>query len=353
MQDQSSRSQSKSPSRRRPARAASSVRAPGAPVWLAGETEKEAEDMEVVREAVQEPETLVGQDIEHESESVGRQEMEQETEQEMAPEVEQEELIQEVGDSISVKEVRFKESIQEVDYSGVESDNTESEDQFKDSEFGFESGDDSDMGPLGSDTEAFSDTEGETDDSQENVDGEVSDDDGESCEDWSPEPVDLAQLVKDRQAKLLVRNNINCGRRGKLYAECCSQKGKNNKVERMLLDNTDHGLNLAFAKRVLRDENDRQAREEEVKCEIVGSRLVAALSLIKNSKLSRDQYLGIKYWLEARAQQGEDNISLPSWERIREEQGKAVPKGWPAEGEAVAGEAKIGLQALIDHTVTR
>ena len=297
--------------------------------------------MEVVREAVQEPETLVGQEIEQESESVGRQEIEQEVEQEMAPEVEQEELIQEVGDSIPVKEVRFNESIQDVDYSGAESDNADSDDQF-----GFESGDDSDMGPVGSDNEAFSDTEGERDDG-----GEESDD--ESCEDWSPEPVDLAQLVKDKQAKLVVGNNIHCGRRGKLYAECCSQKGKNNKVERMLLDNTDHGLNLAFAKRVLKDENDRQAREEEVKCEIVGSRLIAALSLIKNSKLSRDQYLGIKYWLEARAQQGEDNVSLPSWERIREEQGKAVPKGWPAEGEAVAGEAKIGLQALIDHTVTR
>jgi hypothetical protein len=70
-------------------------------------------------------------------------------------------------------------------------------------------------------------------------------------------------------------------------------------------------------------------------------------------KYSVVKYLGVKYWLEARALQGEDNTSLPSWERIREEQSKAVPKGWPAEGEAVAGEAKIGLQVLINHTVTR
>ena len=64
-------------------------------------------------------------------------------------------------------------------------------------------------------------------------------------------------------------------------------------------------------------------------------------------------FSAVKYWLEDRFQLGEENCSLPSWERVREEKKKCYPKGWPQKGQVTEVEAKVGVQELADHTVTR
>ena len=210
----------------------------------------------------------------------------------------------------------------------------------------------------GSDIENESDGEESCEDTstEEETDGEceerMSDTDSSEDDDWSPPEADLEVLQEDiRAEEEIVIRGVRAGCRGKLYAECETRQGKWGKVKKMKAANDDHDLNVAFAKDVLKDEKKPMVEEE---CdEISMSRVLAALSLVKTLKLSRSQYLNLKYWLESRAQLGEDNFSLPSWNQVTTERKKALPEKWPAEGEATATEARIGLQELIDTTTKR
>ena len=148
-------------------------------------------------------------------------------------------------------------------------------------------------------------------------------------------------------------DDVRGGGRGKPYSKC-KRRGKEKKVKKMLEKNTDHDLNLAFAKRVLAEEEERKDNIQREVGDISGDRNMASLVLIKIANFSRDQYLNLKYWLESRALLGEENSSLPSWGIVTGDvRDDALPEGWPAEGDVTETEAKVGLQALLDHSVQR
>ena len=212
-----------------------------------------------------------------------------------------------------------------------------------------------------SDPEDGSDSDAESDEDM-STDEECTDEEDEEemlCEeeedegDWVPSRANIMEELADLQEEEVEVADVHAGRGGKLYVDCVSRQGKRKKVNKMVAANSDHGLNLAFARDVMKEEDCMRVKEADESDDITMSRDLAALSLIKQAKMSRSQYLTCKYWLEDRAQLGEDNSSLPSWGRVTGERKKALPENWPAEGEATAVEARIGLQHLLDATVRR
>ena len=219
-----------------------------------------------------------------------------------------------------------------------------------------DSGEDMDIDESGDDWEGGEFGGGEDMFDESNYDSEseffigLSDSESTCDLDWWPQVGQEDEEEESSEEEDIIEN---AGRRGKLYNDCKSSQGKRLKLLKIKAENSDPGLNLAFARDIIKEKVERESKELKDGDPIVMSRELAALSLIKQARLSRGQYKSISFWLTSRAVLGEENTSLPSWHRIREERKKAVPAKWPAEGECTAKEARIGLQPLLDSTVKR
>jgi hypothetical protein len=140
----------------------------------------------------------------------------------------------------------------------------------------------------------------------------------------------------------------------------CQKRTQFQKVAGMLRENTDWELNVAFAKKIMKLEQERNMRKEDENNKNVeegsfqlGDRVMSALNLIKKAGLSRSTYQHFDCWLQSRAQLGESNKRLPPWYKTTQARKTCLPDTWPQPGDVTEGEAKVPRQKLLDHTAKR
>ena len=171
--------------------------------------------------------------------------------------------------------------------------------------------------------------------------------------DWKPTEDEVKE--HDAEANDDFRPVNPGGGRLKSYKESLD-RSRFSKVKKMLDKNKDKELNLAFARRVLRDEKlkekKRQEKEEEADY-IRGNRNLAAWSLITRRGFSIRDWNEIKNFIESRSSLGESNHTVPSYNMLKKERKKCLPDGWPRAVDTTEQQATVSWQDLLDHTVKR
>ena len=76
---------------------------------------------------------------------------------------------------------------------------------------------------------------------------------------------------------------------------------------------------------------------------------LACLALMKKARLSRNQYLDVRFGMQDFARRGYDLLNMPSYNSLRAERVKCIPAGI----NVTVKKAEVNIQDVLDHTVKR
>ncbi len=76
---------------------------------------------------------------------------------------------------------------------------------------------------------------------------------------------------------------------------------------------------------------------------------LACLALMKKARLSRNQYLDVRFAMQDFARRGYDLLKMPSYNSLRAERVKCIPDNI----NVTVKKAEVPLQEVLDHTVKR